>query len=155
MSVSLSTPVTGSAQTGFTSPTYTVAVDTPPDVNSKQWVVTALGGTQTGVTSNTPSDPFTITFKRPKSLKTVPPVGTNGVLIRRAPKNEWRMIVRKGSRPAANQAYDINLIDVRIPVVSGGETYDSAEVRAMLSLAIGALSQISAGLGDSLVTGVL
>lgn len=49
MTISLTTPVTGAAQTGLTSPTYTHVVDTPPNAYTKQYAVTALGGTQTGV----------------------------------------------------------------------------------------------------------
>jgi len=42
MTFALSSPVTGAAQTGLTSPTYTVTADTPPDANAKQYAVTAL-----------------------------------------------------------------------------------------------------------------
>jgi len=48
MSISL-TNVTGGAQTGFTTPGYTVAADNPPDATTgKQWNVSAVPGTQTG-----------------------------------------------------------------------------------------------------------
>jgi hypothetical protein len=42
MTIALTTPVTGTAQTGLTSPTYTVVADTPPNAYSKQYAVTAL-----------------------------------------------------------------------------------------------------------------
>jgi len=61
MTWSPTTPVTGGAQTGFTAPTYTLSVDTAPDINGKQHAVTALGGTQAGVTSHSVSNPFTVT----------------------------------------------------------------------------------------------
>ena len=65
MAISLTSPITGAAVTGLTSPTYTVAVDTPPNTWSKQWAVTALGGTQTGVdTSSSASRPFTLTDRK-------------------------------------------------------------------------------------------
>jgi hypothetical protein len=60
MAIALTTPITGTAQTGFTAPTYTIAADTAPVINSKQWVVTALGGTQTGASASLVSSPFTI-----------------------------------------------------------------------------------------------
>lgn len=51
MTIALSSPVTGGAQTGFTSPTYTLTADTPPaGSGGKQYAATALGGTQAGVT---------------------------------------------------------------------------------------------------------
>jgi hypothetical protein len=49
MSISVTSPITGGAQTGLTSPTYTVVTDTAPPGNpGKQVAVTALGGTQAG-----------------------------------------------------------------------------------------------------------
>lgn len=59
MAFVLTTPVTGQPQTGFTSPTFTIAADTPPAVNAKQYVITALGGTQTGASASLVSSPFT------------------------------------------------------------------------------------------------
>ena len=62
-------PVTGAAQTGLTTPTYTFVADVAPDANGKQVAVTALGGTQVGVTPHSVASPFTGTFVRPKSFK--------------------------------------------------------------------------------------
>lgn len=45
MTMNLTTPLTGAAQTGFTAPTYTLTLDVNPAQNAKQWAVTALGGT--------------------------------------------------------------------------------------------------------------
>lgn len=155
MTWSLTSPVTGSAQTGLTSPTYTHVVDVAPDVNGKQNAVTALGGTQTGVRVHSISDPFTITVERPKNPRSLPspnPVtGTYGAI----PRNVTKYIVRKGVNFAANQAPDTMLIRCEISVPAGSDAYDSSNVRAALSLLIGALSQQSAGLGDTVVTGVI
>jgi len=73
MSFNLTSPVTGASQTGFTAPTYTLTVDTAPDVNAKQWAVTALGGTQAGVSSHSVASPFTVTMFRPKVLRLLAP----------------------------------------------------------------------------------
>lgn len=59
MSFTLTSPITGAAQTGFTSPTYTLTSDLAPDNNGKQVAVTALGGTQVGVTTHSVAAPFT------------------------------------------------------------------------------------------------
>ena len=69
MTFSLTSPITGAAQTGFTTPTYTHVADTAPDVNGRQVAITALGGTQAGVTVHSVASPFSITFFRPKAYK--------------------------------------------------------------------------------------
>jgi len=154
MSISISSPVTGGAQTGFTSPTYTTASDVAPDVNGKQWAVTALGGTQTGVRVHTASDPFTVTYVRPKVFKPVgKPHPVSGVLTS-VPKNSHVIIVRKGAIPLAGQAPSTLLVRCNIEVPAGSDTADAANLRAAISLLVGALTQISAGLGDTLVSGL-
>jgi len=155
VTISLSTPITGAAQTGFTTPTYTLTTDTPPNVNGKQWAVSAIGGTQTGVDINTVSKPFTISFFRPPVLKVLPAANPTTGVIKNVPVNTYKMIVRKGALPAANQTAQVCRTTVQIDVPAGTDTYEPEDVRAMLSAAIGALSQISAGIGDTCVTGVL
>lgn len=155
MSISVTSPVTGSAQTGFTSPTYTVATDVAPDINGKQYAVTALGGTQTGVRTHAVSDPFTVTVFRPRSPKALgspnPVTGRYGAV----PKNTYSVIVRKGVNYAANQAPEVLICRMALDVPAGSDAYDSANIRAAVSLAVGTLTQQSAGLGDLLVNGVL
>lgn len=155
MSISLSSPVTGGAQTGFTAPTYTHVVDVAPDVNGKQYAVTALGGTQAGVTIHSQSSPFTVTYVRPKSFK---PLGTpNPVtgVISSVPKNSHVFIVRKGVTVLAGYTPQVALIRCQIDIPSGADTVDPANLRAMISMLVGALNSLSAGVGDTVVTGVL
>jgi hypothetical protein len=155
MSILITTPVTGGAQTGLTSPTYTVADDVAPDINGKQVAVTALGGTQTGVRVHAVSDPFTGTVFRPKVPKALsspnPVTGRFGTV----PKNTYSVIVRKGVNFAANQAPETMIVRMQIDVPAGSDAYDSANIRAAMSLAVGLLDQQSSGLGDLLVNGVL
>jgi len=73
MTVNITTPITGAAQTGLTSPTYTNVGMAGPDANVKQVAVTALGGTQTGVDVHSVARPFTISFWWPKVLRTSVP----------------------------------------------------------------------------------
>lgn len=153
MAYNVTSPVTGSAQTGFTSPTYTLTADVAPDVNGKQSVVTALGGTQSGVTVSSISSPFTVTFWRPKVLRVIGNPGSNGI-IGNVPVNTWKLITRKGVTPALNQPARPMLVTTQIDVPAGADTYDSANVRAAIALHIGVLSQQSAGIGDSLVSGI-
>lgn len=154
MSIALTTPVTGAAQTGLTSPTYTIVSDVAPDMNGKQYAVTALGGTQTSVTAHTATTPFTVTYTRPKVLRMLPALGNNGQFAN-IPNNTHKLLVRKGVVPASGQPSKVAMVSVEISVPAGAETYDAQNVRAMLSAAIGSLSQLSAGIGDTVVTNVM
>lgn len=146
--------ITGSAQTGLTSPTYTVSPDTAPVSTGKQVSVMALGGTQTGVTVHSVSVPFTCTVMRPQNLRVLPMPGSNGV-IRGIPFNVYKVLTRKGVVPAVNQPAVVLPIETKLSIPAGSDSYDAANVRAALSAHIGLLQQISAGLGDTLVTGTL
>jgi len=145
-------PVTGGGQTGFTSPTYTITQVPAPDVNGKQYAVTALGGTQTGARIHAPSDPFTINFVVPK-VNATPGVPVNGVLGPQK-RNTYKLIGRAGLIPVAGQAPQIGTCTVEISVPAGAESADAAKVKALLSLVFGAASAQSAGIGDSVVLGV-
>lgn len=155
MTVTVSSPVTGSAQTGFTAPTYTLVADTPPANNSKQWVVTALGGTQTGVIAHSVAAPFSLAFWKPLSPKTLQPVNPVTGILRGVPTNTYKTITRKGVLPLAGQAYSNLIITTSVEVPAGADQADAANIRAALSLHLAALTATSAGLGDTLVNGVL
>lgn len=155
MSITLSTPVTGGAQTGFTTPTYTVASDIASDFNGKQWAVTALGGTQTGVTTHTQSSPFTWSYYRPKSFKLLGKPNPVTGLISNVPKNTTKIIVRKGVTPAPNQLISIASINMEINIPAGADVNDAANIRALISLAQGALSQLSASFADTVISGIV
>lgn len=149
----ISSPITGAAQTGFTSPTYTVAVDQPPSMNGKQDYVTALGGTQTGARVHTVSSPFTIARFKPARLRSLPAANPLTGVIKNIPLNTYKLITRVGLIPAANQPAIPVPITTSIPVPAGADTYDAAQLRAALSAHIGTLTQLAAKYGDSCVTG--
>lgn len=148
------TAVTGSAQVGLTSPTYTPTLDVCPVINGKQYAITALGGTQTGVEAHSVAAPFTVTVKRPVQLKTLGPVNTQNQL-RAVPRNNYEILVRKGVIPLAGQPYAVAIVRATIEIPAGADVADPESIRAMLSCAIGALTQISSGLGDTVINGVL
>jgi hypothetical protein len=154
MSISVSSPVTGAAQTNLTDPTYTVLVDQAPDVNAKQWYVSALGGTQSSVRIHAASDPFTISFWKDKIIKVLGQRGLNGQYAN-VPVNKYKTITRKGTYVASDQPARVTIIRTEIEVPAGAELYDSENLQAALSLHIGALTQQSAGLGDSVRAGSL
>jgi hypothetical protein len=155
MTWSPTTPVTGGAQTGFTSPTYTLTSDVAPDINGKQHAVTALGGTQAGVRSHAVSDPFTVTYSRPKNPRVLPSPNPTTGKYGPIPRNVHTLIVRKGVNYAANNAPDLFLMRLEMSVPAGADAYDAANVRAAMSLLAGILSQQSSGAGDTLTTGIV
>lgn len=155
MTVSITSPVTGSAQTGLTSPTYTHVADTAPDSNGKQVAVTALGGTQTGVTISSVSSPFTTTFVRPKLLKALSVVDPVTGALRSVPRNEYHLITRKGAVPLTGQSSVTASVRTTISVPAGTDSASPAEIRAMLSMHFGVIAQQSAGIGDTVVSGVM
>ena len=155
MTVTVTSPVTGSAQTGFTSPTYTHVTDNYPDTNGRQVAVTALGGTQTGVTAHSVSSPFTTTVVRPKAYKVLGKTNPVTGLLPSVPTNTFKFITRKGVLPLAGQPYALASIVSTITVPAGSDTADPANLRAMFSMHIGSLTQVSAGFGDTVVSGVM
>jgi len=154
MSITLPTSITGGAQTGFTSPTYTLAADQAPTLFGKQMAVTAAGGTQAGVTVHSPASPFTLTWIRPKGFKTFPILAVANALLKNVPLNTHRILVRKGTTPAAGQPPAVSSVDCRFNVAAGADTYDSPNVRAMVSLLAGFITASPAAIGDTLVTGI-
>lgn len=155
MAYAPSTPVTGSAQTGLTTPTYTLVSDLAPNSLGKQHAVSALGGTQTGVDVNGVSKPFTVNFVRPAAYKLVAkPDPITGVLTRTS-HNVWKLITRKGVVPLTGQSPQVMLVTTTFEVPAGADAVEPEDIRAALSLHIGILNQQSAGIGDSIITGTV
>lgn len=155
MTVTVTSPVTGAAETGFTAPTYTHVADQAPDVNAKQIAVTALGGTQAGVIVHSVAAPFTSAVWRPKTFKVLPKTNPVTGQLSSVPMNTYKVITRKGALPLAGQPYAIARITTIIEIPAGADTADPANLKAMQSLHIGVLNQVSAGLGDTTIAGVL
>jgi len=152
--INLTSPLPGTAQTNLTSPTYTFALDQALDVNSKQWYVTALGGTQTNVRIHSASDPFTLSFWRDKVIKTLGQLGLNGQ-YGKVEVNRYKQITRKGVLIAANQPPRPMIVRTEIEIPAGAETFDKVNVQAALSAHFGGSSQQSAGWGDTTGAGSL
>lgn len=155
MSFAPTSPVTGTAQTGFTAPTYTIVADTPPDINAKQYVVTALGGTQAGVSTHSVSSPFTGTMFRPRVYKVLGNPNPSTGVISNVPNNTYKVICRKGMLPLAGQPIKTALFTLTMDIPAGADTASPAEIRGALSFMFGLLSQQSSGIGDTEISGVL
>lgn len=155
MAFNPTSPVTGGAQTGLTSPTYTIAADTPPANNAKQYYVSGLGGTQTGVLAHSVAAPFTLSMFKPQSPKVLAPLNPVTGVLRSVPMNTYKVITRKGVLPLAGQSYKTSLVTTTLDIPAGADVADPLSLKAMISAHIGLLTQISAGIGDSAVNGVL
>jgi len=155
MTINFTSPITGAAQVGLTSPTYTLVSDTPPNNNGKQVVVTALGGTQTGVTAHSVAAPFTLAGFRPAVFRQLGKPNSVTGLIANIAMNTYKLNTRKGVLPLAGQPYKTMLITTTIDVPAGADLADAANVRAALSAHIGALSASSSGIGDTAINGVI
>lgn len=155
MAFNPSSPVSGSAQSGLTSPTYTVVQDANPDFNGKQVYVSALGGTQTGVVAHSVAAPFTLSMFRPKVLKTLAPVNPVTGVLRAVPMNTYKVLTRKGVLPLAGQSYKTAVIGTTLDIPAGSDTADSINLRAAISAHIGLLTQLSNELGNSVTTGTI
>lgn len=156
MAINVSSPITGGAQTGFTSPTYTVVTDVAPPGNpGEQVAVTALGGTQAGVTAHSIACPFTINFTRPANPRVIgTPNPVTGV-VSNIPTNTFKVIVRKGVLPLAGQPFKVMNLTLTGDIPAGSDTADPSNIRAAYSAMIGVLQQQSAGMGDLAINGVL
>lgn len=155
MSFAPSSPVTGAAVSGLTSPTYTLVIDVAPSINGKQYAVSALGGTQTGVDINTVSKPFTMSFFRPAQLKVLPQANPVTGIVKNVPLNTYKLITRKGVQPAANQSLMVARITTIIEVPAGSDTYEPEELRAMISAHFGLGSAQASGMADTVISGVI
>lgn len=145
-------PVTGSAIIGLTSPTYTLTSDVSPSIFGKQFAVTALGGTQTGVNSHSISSPFTGTFTRASVLKQIQ-LNANGS-IKNVPVNTHKLLIRKGLSCALNTVKN-GSVEITLNLPAGSETYDQANVSALCSFAAGLLLQQIQGIRDTVTDGLV
>lgn len=145
---------TGGAQSGFTSPVFTLVDDTAPTVNGKQKAISAIAGTDFTATANSISSPFTSTFYKPVSPRSLPAANPLTGLRGSIPVNQYKLIVRKGGLASAGVPVTA-VCRLTIDIPAGMDAYNPDEVRAMISFLVGVLSEESADLGDTVVSGVL
>jgi len=155
MSFAPSSPVTGATVSGLTSPTYTLTTDVAPNINGKQYAVTALGGTQASVDTNTVSKPFSISFFRPPVLKVLPQANPVTGVIKNVPMNTYKLITRKGVLPAANQSAMVAKITTIIDIPAGADTYEAEDLRAMISAHFGVGWEQASGIAATVVSGII
>lgn len=137
MAYAPASPITGATVTGLTTPTYTIAADQNPAMNGKQWYVSALGGTQTGVSTHTGSCPFTVSVFRVVNFNKAPVLAPNGGFRTTVPKNRFSRIYRKGMLPLAGQPYEVAMRRESWDIPAGSDTADAASIKALVSMSSG------------------
>lgn len=134
MSFVPASPATGAAITGLTSPTYTLTADVPPNPHSKQFAVTAIGGTQTGVSVHSPSSPFILSISRPANFKPMSLLNPVTGQLSSVPKNTWKILAVKGAAPLVGQSPANIVFRGEIVIPAGVEVNSAPELKALLSL---------------------
>jgi hypothetical protein len=155
MSFAPSSPVTGAAVTGLTSPTYTLTADTNPAVNAKQYYVSALGGTQTGVTTHSVGSPFIVSMWRPVTLLLASFFSTLTGFRSKNPVNRYKQITIKGVTPVVGSPIEPVIIRIDMEIPAGSETNDLINVKAAISAAFGLAYATASGVADTVSTGTL
>jgi hypothetical protein len=145
--------ITGATQSAFTTPTYTLAADLAPDVNSRQYVVTALGGTQTDVRASTAGDPFTLTVKK-TPYKAIPVRNPVNGSYGNVPLNRVELLFRKGMQIDSLDTLRTGNLRIITEIPAGAESNDPANIKALLCFAIGLLVEESQDIADSQIAGV-
>lgn len=147
--------VTGATVTGLTSPTYTVTADlvTPP--NMKQFVVSALGGTQTDVSLHSVASPFLVSMTKPSIFKPLSLVNPITGRLTSVPRNNWKMIFLNGATPLPGQASVPMLGRLELAIPAGVDSADPNEVAAFMSFIGGIMWSQASGIAASLKDGVL
>lgn len=140
---------------GLASPTFTISADMAPEANAKQYYVSALGGTQSGVLAHSVAAPFTLAMFRPKVLKTLAPVNPVTGVLRNVPMNTYKVNTRKGVLPLAGQAHKPAWLSTEFNIPAGADLADPVALESMISAHIGLLWQLSSELGLSVRTGTI
>lgn len=140
---------------GFTTPTFTLVADLAPDVNSRQWYVSAKGGTQpSGVRVHSAGDPFTQTIRR-VPYRALPARNLVTGNYPNVPMNRIEFLTRKSVIiDSAGTRRVMNLRTVA-EIPAGAEIYDPDNIKASVSAHEGTIGEETADLADSYITGVI
>jgi hypothetical protein len=121
----------------------------------KQYVCTALGGTQTDVATHSVASPFLVSLTKPAVFKPLSMVNPVTGRLTSVPRNTWKMIFIKGATPLAGQAFVPILARMEFVIPSGVDSADPNEIRALMSAIGGVMNNQAGGLADSFLLGVI
>lgn len=155
MTIAIPGSLTGAPMTGFTTPGYTNVADTPPDFNAKQVAVTAITGTQAGVTPHSVSSPFVLSAWRPKVMSALGKPNPTTGLISNVPMNQYKIITVKGVTPLAGQPFKNMIIRTYIDVPAGADVADIPNIKAGLSAHFGLVYNQASGIADTASNGII
>jgi hypothetical protein len=156
MAFSPSSPISGAAVTGLTTPTYTLTADNPPSPQGKQYYVSALGGTQTGVVPHSASRPFTLSAFKPAALQQLGAIVPATGALSRVPVNTYKWITRKSVIPLSGQPGRVMVITTVAEVPAGADTADAANLAAGFSAHAGLLAGANTqGMYDTVISGAV
>lgn len=148
------TSITGATQSAFTTPTYTLAEDNlRPEPNTRQFVVTALGGTQTGVRAHTAGDPFSTLVRKGPYKPTPTPNPVTGA-YGQIPLNRVELLTRKGMKIDAAGTIRVGNLRVILELPAGSESNDAVNIKALICYAFGLLNEESQDYADSAIAGI-
>lgn len=153
MSINLAGPTAAITAGNLTAATYTFVSEMASDFRSKAFVLSALGGTQTGVTPHTVDAPKMFIVKKPASNAVASAYNTTTGRYGKVPKNTTRVIGKGSANVAAGQVETIPItLDIAIPAMA--MTYDRPNVEASVLMFIAALydqkEELIAALRDGL-----
>jgi len=146
-------PITGATVPGFTSPTYSVTQDASSPYGPKHYLVTTIGGTQAGVVAHSTAKPFTMTYHPPKTWQRPPKANKNGIFP--APGRNVQKVYSVHAVDYATGSTADATIMTQISIPAGAESFDGANVKALIAAHIGLLSQQASGLADTTITGIV
>jgi len=154
MALTITSPITGAAMTGFTAPTHTHVSGTAPQYNGNQRLITSLGGTQTGAQVNSTTVPFRLNFVTPQVIKGPAPLNSVTNKLAGNNRNKWLFLGQKGGLLLpSSYVYDQLNARLELDVPAGLETASPGEIKSFLSAFIGALWGNSASLADTIIAG--
>jgi len=138
MAINLTGPTAAVTTATLTAATYTYSADMANDNRSKVYVVTSLGGTQTGVSAHTVDAPKMFIIKKPAVFQQPSAYNTVSGRYGKVPKNVTRVLFKGSAKVAANQ-WELLPISLDIGVPAGATSYDRANVDASVCAFIAAL----------------
>lgn len=147
--------ITGATVTGLTSPTYTVAADVGPSTLTKQYVVTALGGTQTDVSLHSVASPFLVSLTRPAAFKPLSIINPTTGRLQSVPRNVWKGVCLKGATPLSGQASVPLIGRFEFAIPAGVDSADPNEIKAFMSFFGGLFWNQANGITASFIDGVI
>lgn len=145
--------ISGVVLTGQTAPTVTWTQSQAPLPNQKQFLATAVGGTQPGAAIHSGSRPFLYNWQVPTAYKAARYAPTTGLILNPG-VNIHRELMRM-SAPCDASSSTWGYIEVettyRIPV--GVDVFGSNQLSVILSAKYGLSTNQINGIKDTLTTG--